>query len=122
MPRHLCQVRYSDVKQQREFTFLTNAFYLSALQAEELYRNRWQVGLFFKWLQQHLKIKNFWGTTEKAVRIQIYCAICAYCLVTIIQQNMQLDRITYGVLQILGISLTDNTHLLDLGAPNLFKI
>ena len=70
--------------------------------------------LFFKWLKQHLKIKRFWGTSENAVRIQIYCAIIAYCLVAIVQKDMQLERSTYEVLQILGISLTDKTHLRDL--------
>ena len=70
--------------------------------------------LFFKWLKQHLKIKKFWGTTENAVRIQIYSAICAYCLVAIVQHNMQLKRSTYEVLQILGVSLTDKTPLFDL--------
>ena len=80
----------------------------------ELYRNRWQVELFFKWLKQHLKIKNFWGTTENAVRIQIYSASCTYCLVAIVQHDMQLKRSTYEVLQILGVSLTDKTPLYDL--------
>ena len=106
--------RYWDVGQEREFTFLTHAFHLSSLQVAELYRNRWQVELFFKWLKQHLKIKKFWGTTENAVRIQIYSAICAYCLVAIVQHDMQLTRSTYEVLQILGVSLTDKTPLYDL--------
>ena len=70
--------------------------------------------LFFKWLKQHLKIKKFWGTTENAVRIQIFSAICAYCLVAIVQHDMQLKRSTYEVLQILGVSLTDKTPLYDL--------
>ena len=87
---------------------------ISALQVAELYRNRWKVELFFKWIKQHLKIKKFWGTTENAVRIQIYSAICAYCLVAIIQHDMHLSRSTYEVLQILSISLTDKTHLRDL--------
>lgn len=77
-------------------------------------KNRWQVELLFKWLKQHLKIKKFWGTTENAVRIQIYAAICTYCLVAIVQHDMQLDRSTYETLQILSISLTDKTHLRDL--------
>ena len=113
-PEPLRLVRYWDVEQEREFTFLTNAFHLSSLQVAELYRNRWQVELFFKWLKQHLKIKKFWGTTENAVKIQIYSAICAYCLVAIVQHDMQLKRSTYEVLQILGVSLTDKTPLYDL--------
>ena len=117
-------MRYWDVEQEREFAFLTNAFHLSSLQVAELYRNRWQVELFFKWLKQHLKIKKFWGTTENAVRIQIYSAICAYCLVAIVQHDMQLKRSTYEVLQILGVSLTDKTPLYDLfnnNQPGDFK-
>ena len=70
--------------------------------------------LFFKWLKQHLKIKRFWGTTENAVRIQISVAIITYCLVAIVQYDMQLNRSTYEVLQILSISLTDKTPLQEL--------
>jgi transposase len=113
-PKNLRLVRYWDEQQEREFVFITNAMHISSLQVAELYKNRWQVELFFKWLKQHLKIKKFWGTTENAVRIQIYVAMCSYCLVAIIQKDMQLDRSTYEVLQILSISLTDKTHLLDL--------
>ena len=113
-PETLRLVKYWDEEQEREFVFLTNAMHISALQVAELYRNRWQVELFFKWLKQHLKIKKFWGTSENAVRVQIYVAICTYCLVAIVQKDMQLDRSTYEVLQILSISLTDKTHLRDL--------
>jgi hypothetical protein len=114
-------IRYWDEEQKREFVFLTNATHISALQVAELYKNRWQIELFFKWLKQHLKIKKFWGTTENAVKIQIYSAICTYCLVAIIQKEMQLDRSTYEVLQILGISLTDKTHLRDLFDKTKFQ-
>ena len=107
-------VRFYDEKEGREFAFLTNAFHLSALQVANLYKNRWQIELFFKWLKQHLKIKKFWGTTENAVRIQISAAITAYCLVAIVQHDMHLERSTYEVLQILSISLTDKTPLREL--------
>lgn len=120
-PETLRLVRYWDEEQEREFIFLTNAMQISALQVAELYKNRWQVELFFKWLKQHLKIKKFWGTTENAVRIQIYVAICTYCLVTIVQKDMKLDRSTYEVLQILSISLTDKTHLRDLFDKTKFQ-
>ncbi len=100
-------VKFYDEEQDREFAFLTNAFHLSALEVANLYKNRWQIELFFKWLKQHLKIKKFWGTTENAVRIQISAAITAYCLVAIVQHDMRLERSTYEVLQILSISLTD---------------
>ena len=107
-------VRFYDEKEGRELAFLTNAFHLSALQVANLYKNRWQIELFFKWLKQHLKIKKFWGTTENAVRIQISAAITAYCLVAIVQHDMHLERSTYEVLQILSISLTDKTPLREL--------
>ena len=107
-------VKFYDEKEEREFAFLTNAFHLSALQVANLYKNRWQIELFFKWLKQHLKIKKFWGTTKNAVRIQISAAITAYCLVAIVQHDMRLERSTYEVLQILSISLTDMTPLREL--------
>lgn len=113
-PQEMRLVRYWDEEQKREFMFLTNAMHLNSLQVAELYKNRWQVELFFKWIKQHLKIKKFWGTTENAVRIQIYAAISAFCLVAIVQHDMKLERSTYEVLQILSISLTDKTHLTDL--------
>lgn len=120
-PEPLRLVRYWDEEQKREFVFLTNATHISALQVADLYKNRWQVELFFKWLKQHLKIKKFWGITENAVRIQIYAAICTYCLVAIIQHDMQLDRSTNEVLQILSISLTDKTPLRDLFDKTKFQ-
>ena len=113
-PENLRLVRYYDEEQGREFMFLTNAMDLTAQQIADLYKNRWQIELFFKWLKQHLKIKKFWGTTENAVRIQISAAITAYCLVAIVQKDMQLKRSTYEVLQILSISLTDKTPLREL--------
>lgn len=120
-PETLRRVVYWDEEQQREFVFLTNATDITALQVALLYKNRWQVELFFKWLKQHLKIKRFWGTTENAVRIQIYCAIIAYCLVAIVQHDMKLDRTVYETLQILSISLTDKTPLADLFDKTSFK-
>ena len=113
-PENLRLVRYYDEEQDREFMFLTNAMNLTAQQIADLYKNRWQIELFFKWLKQHLKIKKFWGTTENAVRIQISAAITAYCLVAILQHDMQLKRSTYEVLQILSMSLTDKTPLREL--------
>ena len=113
-PKRLRLVKYRDEDQDREFVFLTNAFHLTSLEIAELYKNRWQVELFFKWLKQHLRIKKFWGTTENAVRIQISTAIISYCLVAIVQHDMKLERSTYEVLQILSISLTDKTCIREL--------
>lgn len=84
-----------------------------------LYHQRWQIELFFKWLKQHLKIKKFWGNSENAVRIQIYSAITAYCMMAIVQRKMRVERSIYEMLQIVSISLTDTTPLKDLfGKPN----
>ena len=113
-PIPLRRVVYYDEEQGRTFVFLTNNFVLPAPIIAELYRNRWSVELFFKWLKQHLKIKKFWGTSENAVRIQIYCAIITYCLVVIVKHDMKLECSVYEILQIVGISLTDKTNLRDL--------
>ena len=113
--------RFWDEEDESEFIYLTNAKHIPALQVAELYKNRWQVELFFKWLKQHLKIKKFWGTSENAVKIQVYSAIIAYCLVAIMQHDMKLDRSTYEVLQILGISLTDKTPLRELFSKTKFN-
>lgn len=120
-PETIRLVRFWDEEDEREFIYLTNAKHIPALQVAELYKNRWQVELFFKWLKQHLKIKKFWGTSENAVKIQVYSAIIAYCLVAIMQHDIKLDRSTYEVLQILGISLTDKTPLRDLFSKTKFN-
>lgn len=120
-PETIRLVRFWDEEDEREFIYLTNAKRIPALQVAELYKNRWQVELFFKWLKQHLKIKKFWGTSENAVKIQVYSAIIAYCLVAIMQHDMKLDSSTYEVLQILGISLTDKTSLRDLFSKTKFN-
>ena len=113
-PEKLRRVVYRDEESGVVYTYLTNDLESSALVIANLYKNRWSVELFFKWVKQHLKIKKFWGTSENAVRIQIYCAIITYCLVAIMQHDMRLERSVYEVLQILGISLTDKTPLRDL--------
>ena len=120
-PETIRLVRFWDEEDEREFVYLTNAKHIPALQVAEHYKNRWQVELFFKWLKQHLKIKKFWGTSENAVKIQVYSAIIAYCLVAIMQHDMKLNRSTYEVLQILGISLTDKTPLRNLFSKTKFN-
>jgi DNA segregation ATPase FtsK/SpoIIIE-like protein len=113
-PEQLRRVEYYDEEQDRHFVFLTNAMDITALEVALLYKNRWSVELFFKWVKQHLKIKKFWGDSENAVRIQIYTAIISYCLVAIVHHKMKLETSVYNALQILGISLTDTTPLVDL--------
>ena len=104
-PGKLRLVRFHDNEQNRDFAFLTNDFSLPALKVADLYRNRWQVELFFKWIKQHLKIKSFWGESENAVRIQIHVAIITYCLVGIIEHDHQVGRPIVEVMRILGHSL-----------------
>jgi hypothetical protein len=113
-PEKLRRVVYHDTEADVVYTFLTNDLKSKALVIADLYKHRWNVELFFKWIKQHLKIKHFWGTSDNAVRIQIYCAIITYCLVAIIRHDSKLQRSVYEVLQILGISLTDKTPIRDL--------
>ena len=113
-PEKIRRVKFYDAEFNRTFVFLTNNMDLTAEQIALLYKNRWQVELFFKWIKQHLKIKSFWGTSENAVRIQIFCAIIAYCLVAIIGYDLRIDRSTYEILQVLGISLLDKTPVKEL--------
>lgn len=113
-PEKIRRIKYYDFESKRNFTFLTNNIDLTAEQIALLYKNRWQVELFFKWIKQHLKVKSFWGTSENAVRVQIYSAIIAYCLVAIIGHNLKLERSTYEILQILGISLLDKIPVNEL--------
>lgn len=120
-PEKLRKVVCIDPEDGTRYIFMTNNLTASAETIAELYRNRWSVELFFKWIKQHLRIKKFWGTSENAVRIQIYCAIITYCLVAIVQHDMKLERSIYEVLQILGISLTDKTSLRDLFDKSNFK-
>lgn len=87
------------------------------MKAEEiarLYKKRWEVELFFKWMKQHLRIKSFWGTTMNAVKVQIYCANIAYCLGAIVGNKLKVDRSIYEILQILSISLLDKTPVREL--------
>ena len=115
-PEKLRKVKFYDKETKRTFVFLTNNMELTAEQIALLYKNRWQVELFFKWIKQHLKIKSFWGTSENAVRIQIYTAIIAYCLVAIAGYELKINRSIYEILQVLGISLLDKTPVKELFA------
>ena len=113
-PDELRKIVYVDPDDGTVYILLTNNLTAKAKLICELYRHSWSVELFFKWIKQHLRIKRFWGISENAVRIQIYCVIITYCLVAVVQHDMQLERSIYEVLQILGISLTDKTHIRDL--------
>jgi len=120
-PKKLRRVKFYDKETNRTFVFLTNNFQITSDQVALLYKNRWQIELFFKWIKQHLKIKSFWGTSENAVRIQIYCAIITYCLVAIIGKELKIERSTYEILQVIGISLLDKTPVNELFANTDYK-
>ncbi len=108
------RVKFHDEETGKTFVFLTNNMEITASQVALLYKNRWQIELFFKWIKQHLKIKSFWGNSENAVRIQIYSAIIAYCLVAIVASELKIERSTYEILQVIGISLLDKTPVKQL--------
>ena len=113
---------YFVVMGKKKFIFFTDAMTISPVMVAELYHNRWQIELFFKWIKQHLKIKKFWDTSENAVRIQIYSAIIAYCMMAIVQKKMNVERSIYEMLQIVSVSLTDATTLKDLFAKPNYNI
>ena len=113
-PAVLRRVTYYAADKNKTFVYLTNNMEMPATQVALLYKYRWRVELFFKWIKQHLKIKSFWGTTETAVRIQIYSAITAYCMVAIVEYDLKLHRSTYEVLRILSASLLDKTPIKEL--------
>lgn len=110
-PEKIRRILYLDPESGRNFIFFTNALNINPLKVAELYHNRWQIELFFKWLKQHLKVKKFWGQTENAVRIQIYTAVTAYCMMAIVQKKMDVQRSIYEMLQLVSVSLTDTVEL-----------
>ena len=110
-PDKLRRIKYYDAKTDKTFVFLTNNFSLPALTIAELYRCRWQVELFFKWIKQHLRIKSFFGTSENAVKTQIWIAISVYVLMAIIKKRLDLRTDLYTILQILSLTLFEKTPL-----------
>jgi hypothetical protein len=113
-PDNLRRVKYYDNKSSKWFSFLTNNFIVPALVVAELYRCRWQVELFFKWIKQHLRIKAFYGTSENAVKTQIWIAVSVYVLVAIVKKRLRLNDLSlYTILQILSVSLFEKSPLLE---------
>ncbi len=110
-PDNLRRIRYFDETNEKNFIFLTNNFSLPAHTITELYRYRWQVELFFKWIKQHLRIKAFYGTSENAVRSQIWIAISVYVLVAIIRKRLKLNASLYTILQVLSLTVFEKTPL-----------
>ncbi|MBH1961699.1 MAG: IS4 family transposase [Rhodocyclales bacterium] len=110
-PQHLRRIKFYDAEHDRHLVFLTNNFDLPALTIAQLYRCRWQVELFFKWIKQHLRIKKFYGTTENAVKTQIWIAITVYVLVAIVKKRLNTEASLYTMLQILSLTLFEKTPL-----------
>ncbi len=119
-PEKLRRVKYHDLKTDRTYVFLTNNFTLPAMTIADLYRCRWQVKLFFKWIKQHLRIKSFYGTTDNAVKTQSWIAISVYVQVAIIKKRLRLDASLYTILQILSVTIFENIPLNQLFMDNEF--
>ena len=110
-PEPLRRIRFKDPESGKMLVFLTNNTSLPALTIAALYKSRWQVELFFKWIKQHLRIKRFLGTSENAVKIQIWCAVATYVLIAIVQQELHLNASLYTCLQILSVSVFEKTEI-----------
>jgi hypothetical protein len=112
-PEALRRITYCDAETQKRFAFLTNNWTLPSLTIARLYKCRWQVELFFKWIKQHLRIKSFYGTSRNAVKTQVWIAISVYVLVAIVKKELKLDRSLYEILQILSVALFEKTPIFE---------
>jgi len=121
-PSHLRRIKFYDEKLGKYFVFLTNNFSLPAIVIAELYRSRWQVELFFKWIKQHLRIKAFYGTSQNAVLTQVWIAVSVYVLVAIVKKQLGLDLSLYTILQILSVSLFQKEPILQTLQQHDYKI
>jgi len=117
-PDKLRRIKFFDKTKPKTYIFLTNNFELDALTIAMLYKDRWQIELFFKWIKQHLKIKKFWGQSENAVKTQIWIAVCTYLTVAIIKRQLKTDKSLYEILQILSVSAFDKTPVNQLLMSN----
>ena len=121
-PEHLRRVRFKDPETGKTLIFLTNNTALPALTIAALYKSRWQVELFFKWIKQHLRIKKFLGTSQNAVKTQVWCAIATYVLIAIVKKELQLDASLYTCLQILSVSVFEKTEISRALQTDAFQI
>ena len=120
-PEKLRRIKYFDAEKGRSFVFLTNQFTLPPEIIAELYRYRWRVEIFFKWIKQHLRIKSFYGTSENAVKTQIWIAVSTYVLVAIMKKRLKIDLTLYTILQILSITLFEKMPILQTLTANDYK-
>lgn len=116
-PEKLRRIRYFDASKNKRFVFLTNNFILPAFTISELFRCRWQIELFFKWIKQNLRIKAFYGTSENAVKTQIWIAVSVYVLVAIVKKRLHLEQSLYTILQILSVTLFEKIPILQVFHP-----
>lgn len=121
-PGPLRRVKFYDSEQDRKLVFLTNNFDLSPLEIAQLYKHRWQIELFFKWIKQHLKIKSFWGYSTNAVKTQIWIAVAVYVIVAIVKKKLDLPLSLYEILQILSINIFDKTPINTLFQPPYLQV
>ena len=110
-PEKIRIIKFRDEQTGKELIFLTNNFHLSAPEIAQLYKDRWKIELFFKWIKQHLKIKSFWGQSENAVKTQVWIAVSVYVLVAIAKKKFMLSQSLYEILQILSISIFEKMHI-----------
>ena len=120
-PEKLRRIKYYDAETNKTLVFLTNSFTLPAFTIAQLYRCRWQVELFFKWIKQNLRIKSFYGTTDNAVKAQIWIAVSVYVLVAIIKKRLKLEMSLYTILQILSVNVFERTSLLQILTDEYYK-
>ena len=120
-PEKLRRIKYYDAETNKALVFLTNSFTLPAFTIAQLYRCRWQVELFFKWIKQNLRIKSFYGTTDNAVKAQIWIAVSVYVLVAIIKKRLKLDMSLYTILQILSVNVFERSSLLQILTDEYYK-
>ena len=111
-PAVLRRVSYVDLETGKRFKFLTNNFTVPALTIAKIYKSRWQIELFFKWIKQHLRVKAFYGTSENAVKTQIWIAVSVYVLVAIVRKRLGLEASLFTILQILSVTLFEKTPIL----------
>ena len=121
-PQHLRRVRYWDSETGKHLVFLSNNFNLPALTVADLYKYRWQIELFFKWIKQHLRIKSFYGTSDNALKTQIWIAIITYVLVAIVKKRLKLEASLYTILQILSIGVFEKVPILQMLANHDYEI
>lgn len=121
-PDYIRRVKYHDKESQTSYVFLTNNFEIPAMTVALLYKNRWKIELFFKWIKQHLKIKSFYGTTNNAVRTQIWISVSIYVIIAIIKKSLKIEMSFYNILQILSVSVFEKVSIYQLLTKSVYRV